>query len=220
MANVKVGALEFSVREGQQGSWDRGIIDEVVQRDCYRISSWSPTNPTKILDIGAHIGSFSKWTATRLPNAQVWSFEMMPENFAILSKNTAMLPNVRATNAALGDRSGTIQISALGENTGGNAVNWNSSGDVPSIDVADVLAEWSYIDCLKMDCEGSEFPILRRIAALPGGVQAHVGCVRAEVHGPRNSSDRLEFMKTLSESFPYTSESWTGPATSLAFGWR
>ena len=220
MPNHRVKSIDFAVRDGIAGEWDRGIVTEVVSGDCYRIGSWTPNNPVRILDVGAHIGSFAKWTATRLPQASVWAFEMMPENFDLLSRNIASLANVRATHVALGDRSGHVQQEALSDNTGGTAVNWSSSGAIQAIDIADVFSEWPYIDCLKMDCEGSEFPIIRKIMSMPGGLQARVGCIRAEVHGPRHSIDRADFMAALSRSFPYTTESWTGDGTSLVFGWR
>lgn len=217
-----VKGLNFQIRDGVRGNWDRGIVDEVVTTDCYRIAPWQPNNRVRILDVGAHIGSFTKWTATRLPLAEVWAFEMMPENFALLQANVAGLANVRLQNAALGDRAGGVSVQSGGDNTGGHSANWSGDGETPCFDVAALFDEWPYIDCLKMDCEGSEFSILSRIASLPGGVRARIGSVRAEVHGPRDSVERVEFKRILEESFPYTSESFNDAdaSLSLAYGFR
>lgn len=212
--------IEFQIRDGAQGVWDRGIIDEVVRSDCYRISGWQPNNPVRVVDVGAHVGSFARWTALRLPRAEVWAFEMMPENFAVLQANAGSLPNVRIQNAALGNRVGSVSTGEFGENTGGTSADWSASGNVEAFDVADLFNEWPHIDCLKMDCEGSEFPILNRIASLPGGVRAHVGCIRAEVHGPRGSAERAEFNRLTSESFPHTDERWLSDGLSLVYAWR
>lgn len=218
----RTNGIDFQVRDGVLGQWDRGIVDEVVTTDCYRISGWKPNNRVRVLDVGAHIGSFSKWTATRLPLASIWAFEMMPENFAILQANVAGHPNVRVQNAALGARAGVVSVTHGGNNTGGHSANWSDTGEVPCFDVAAVFDEWPYVDCLKMDCEGSEFPILSRIAALPGGLRAHVGCVRAEVHGPRDSAERAEFQRLLVDAFPFTDERFNAAdgSLSLAYGWR
>lgn len=218
----RADGIEFQVRDGVLGNWDRDIVNEVVTADCYHIAGWRPNNRVRVVDVGAHIGSFTKWTATRLPLAEVWAFEMMPENYALLRVNVGDLPNVRLQNAALGARAGVVSVTSGGVNTGGHSANWSSQGETPCFDVAELFEEWPYVDCLKMDCEGSEFPILSRIASLPGGLRAHVGCVRAEVHGPRNSAERVEFKRILAESFPYTDEWFNGadPNLSLAYGWR
>lgn len=220
MQTYRSMGIDLQIRDGARGTWDRGIIDEVIRGDCYRIAGWKPNNPVRIVDVGAHIGSFARWTAIRLPLAQIWSFEMMKENFSVLQTNTSDLANIRIRNAALGERSGSVSAEDLGENTGGTSVDWSTSGGVAALDVASVFDEWPYIDCLKMDCEGSEFPILRRIASLPGGVRTHIGCVRAEVHATRGSTLRTEFMQTISGSFPYTDEHWTSDGLSLVYGWR
>lgn len=152
--------------------------------------------------------------------AEVWSFEPMAENFSLLRTNTQDLPRVRIQQAALGDRSGTVHAGGLGDNTGGTSVNWSGDGDITAFDVADVFSEWPYVDCIKMDCEGSEFPILTRVASLPGGIRARVGCVRAEVHGPRGSAERSELARLLCEAFPHTQEQWIGDGLSYFYAWR
>jgi hypothetical protein len=115
-----------------------------------------------------------------------------------------------------------VSVTSGGNNTGGHSANWSESGETPCIDVATVFDVWPYIDCLKMDCEGSEFSILSRIAGLPGGLRARIGCVRAEVHGPRGSAERAEFKRLLEDSFPHTDEKFNGAdgGLSLAYGWR
>lgn len=222
MQTHRVNGIDFQVRDGSQGEWDKYVVNEVVASDCYRISGWCPNNRARVVDVGAHIGSFAKWTATRLPLSEVWAFEMMSENLAILRCNVAGLPNVRVHDAALGDRIGFVSSGAMGENTGGTAADWTTQGNIPAFDVADLFSEWPYIDCLKLDCEGSEFQILERIASLPGGIRARVGCVRAEVHAATGSPKHVALMRLLTDAFPRTDEKreTNGSPLGLAWGWR
>jgi len=151
----------------------------------------------------------------------VYSFEPFAPNFALLQENVAGLQNVVTRNVALGNRNGTVRFCVPVENTGGGGTDWaTSEGDVACIDVADVIAEIGYVDCLKMDCEGSEFTILPRIHSLDGGLRAHVGCVRAEVHAIAGSAHHTEFMNLLKGSFPFTDEQRLTQNQSLVFAWR
>ena len=225
MRQIVVGGVPLMVREGPSARWDEGVAGEVITGDCYRIGGWSPPNPVRILDVGGHIGCFSAWTARRLANAKIWAFEMMPDNFAVLTQNVGQLPNVTATMAALGDRDGRVQIVRATDNTGGNHAAWSAEqGDdtVACLDVATIFDAdgWAYVDCIKLDCEGSEFEIVQRIASLPGGLRSRVGCIRAEVHAESTDPKHELLWSTLCEAFPYTDRTRLADGLWLVYAWR
>lgn len=58
-----------------------------------------------VLDIGANLGIMTVWMARRCESGKVYSFEPMPENFAILERIVAeyKLQNVSTYQLALGD---------------------------------------------------------------------------------------------------------------------
>jgi len=58
MQEAQVGPVTLQTRHG---TWDAAIAREVIVGDCYRYASWNPTNPVTVVDVGAHIGSFSRW---------------------------------------------------------------------------------------------------------------------------------------------------------------
>ncbi|MFE9068500.1 FkbM family methyltransferase [Streptomyces violaceusniger] len=61
-----------------------------------------PARPV-VFDIGANIGLFTLFTLQRWPDAQVFSFEPVPDVFEALRRNTEQLIAVRLHNVALGD---------------------------------------------------------------------------------------------------------------------
>ena len=221
MSTHTAKGIDFFVRDGQDGVWDRGVIGEVVDGDCYRIGGWLPSNPVVVLDVGGYIGAFSRWVGIRVPSAKIIAFEPVAANLQLLKMNTQDMPNVTVIDAALGDRNGTVTFVEGNGNPGGGGVLWQASGGAtPCRDVAEVIADVGYVDCLKLDCEGGEFAILERIRSMPGGIRAHVGCVRAEVHASTESPEYKRFMDTLRQSFPFTAEQPLGSGLGLAFGWR
>lgn len=64
-----------------------------------------------VFDVGANIGLFSVFVATRRPDARLYSFEPVPALFSILSENLARhCPRARAFNAGLSDRPGRASL--------------------------------------------------------------------------------------------------------------
>src|SRR5262249_16300977 len=122
-----------------------------------------------ILDIGMHIGSFCYAALVRGSN-QVHGFEVSPENYALARKNLAAFGDrVRLHHKAVwrSDReAGRLTFSACAHNTGGGVV-WRG-GEGPSIEAVpfdDVVREVTLggrmrVRMVKVDCEGSEYPIL------------------------------------------------------------
>jgi FkbM family methyltransferase len=110
------------------------------------------------LDIGAHIGCWTKELASRF--GQVVAFEPQPENFAALTQNTARHDNVRRLEMALADRWSTGRMSFDGRVNSGE---WylSSDGDGPKVRVCslDDLA-LDGIGLVKMDVECAEHLVI------------------------------------------------------------
>jgi FkbM family methyltransferase len=61
-----------------------------------------------ILDIGANEGQFADKMHAIFPKATIYSFEPIPETFAILQKNFENIPQIKPVNLAIGEASGEI----------------------------------------------------------------------------------------------------------------
>lgn len=145
---------EFEFREG---SHDRGIYACVVTCNEYRlppsIEGWH------VVDIGAHIGSFSR-LALNCGAASVRSYEGNAENFAILKRNVDD-PRCTAKLAVVhGNAPHEHPLVVAGfpwPNTGGGGATPKEGSAVENIHSSTITGP---IDFLKLDCEGSEFDIL------------------------------------------------------------
>lgn len=160
-------ADSFSFRPG---SLDESIYHSVNTYNEYRLpDSFAPDDV--ILDIGAHIGSFCHAAALR-GSRRVFGFEADEENYRLAVRNLARHGEaVRLTNKAVwrSDRQvESLFFHATSDpgNTGGGNVGWADSGkEVPVVPFDEIVRSIAgdgrrRIRFLKIDCEGSEFPIL------------------------------------------------------------
>src|SRR6478672_4309766 len=153
------------------------VFKEIFIEDFYRIDdliSKIPANAT-ILDVGANAGYFSFLILSKLKDAKVFAFEPMAVNVEQITNNIALNQNLelRLTffpKAMTGDKTGPIEIfydtqtnnpiiASVFEDF--SSLN-NQTKQVDAVSLHDFITgnNISRIDLLKLDCEGSEFPIL------------------------------------------------------------
>jgi len=63
-----------------------------------------------VIDVGAHIGQFAYAMRDILPEAQIYSFEPLPDCFARLQANLSRHGRFQAFNAALGEKHGEVTL--------------------------------------------------------------------------------------------------------------
>ena len=129
-----------------------------------------PRNSHSILDLGANIGAFAVWVVDQCPSAQVHSVEPFPSTYERLvdtvTKNN-LQDRVQCHNLAVSDINGVVSFDAtegkrsycrtiLDEGSNSPAIT------VRSCNLTTLLADLQMdtLDCLKMDVEGAEYPIL------------------------------------------------------------
>jgi FkbM family methyltransferase len=142
-------------------SWDAAIFDSVVNINEYQLLD---LHNSIILDIGAHIGSFA-YLSHKLGANQIYCFEAFTENFKILEENVKDLNGVKIYNYAVWrsdiDVSHVLfQESQNHSNSGGGGVMQEQGTPVQAIKFDEIVSKIGSIDLLKIDAEGSEFPIL------------------------------------------------------------
>jgi FkbM family methyltransferase len=137
----------------------------VFARDEYRLNGLVPGSLGTVVDVGAHIGTFALRAA---PLAQrVLAFEPVEDSFALLERNTARFPQVRAFRKAVAARSGTATL-FLGKNSSAHSLHPAEGAPrdaelrIEAVSLADVFAGERIERCgyLKLDCEGAEYEIL------------------------------------------------------------
>lgn len=150
-----------------------------------------------IVDVGACIGGFTRRAHERNPHAHLFAVEALAENIPCLTANVGTFATV--IPAAMTYEPDPAILSSLTDDTkasGGSVVKPRrevesySGGQyerqlrpLDTITLEEVMGRWGidYIDCLKLDCEGSEYSILANATCL-----GRVGCIVGEYHGGRD----------------------------------
>lgn len=130
------------------------------------------TKDSIVVDVGAHIGSFSIMAAKSA--YKVLAFEPEPNNYRMLKKNMERnhLKNMSIFEMAVSGISGYQDIYTY---QGGSSADYSlykrgitniKTGRIPTISVEDIIRreDLPRIDFLKLDCEGAEHDILRNIS--------------------------------------------------------
>lgn len=141
-----------------------GVVDEVVDNDCYRIDNVEPGST--VIDIGANVGTFSMMCAQR--GCTVYAFEASKRNYDILLLNIELNDKydlIHPFNVGVTGRSGMRMFGERSDHPAGSGFCLppevcRVSRMVACVSLTDLLFDLQMRDLvLKMDCEGSEVDI-------------------------------------------------------------
>jgi len=189
------------------------VFKEIFMEDFYSIDDLLkhiPEAPT-IVDVGGNVGYFSFLIASKRKEAKVFAYEPMSDNIKIFQSNIHRNKNleerIKLKQKAV---TGTEQpsVSLFFDEKDHNTViasvypefsNANKKEiRMEAVSLSKIIEEneLNRIDLLKMDCEGSEYPILYES---PAGIWPFIQCLAIEVHeldnGTRNFSYLSSFIK-------------------------
>lgn len=144
-------------------------IYEINADDVYRMSEvldGLAPDPT-VVDIGAHIGSFSTAVCAAVPGATVHAYEASPSTADWLERNVAVNNlghRLLVHRSAVSDHRGSIELIDNGEASAHNGLtapaDSGSLVTVPCVTFADIhAAAGGRIDVIKSDAEGAEYGV-------------------------------------------------------------
>jgi len=165
-----------------RNQFERGsIVDSVTMWDEYGVAGETFAASDIVIDIGAHVGSFTL-LCHHLGSRRIYAYEPERENFRLLARHVRGLGGINLFNLAVfrSDRAmetPLVHSGYLYSNTGAGTVllggrAWDVNTQVfvddasftkqPVIAVAldEIVSGFERVKLLKLDCEGSEFPIL------------------------------------------------------------
>lgn len=172
------------------------VLDSVALWDEYQIEKMNFAADDVILDVGAHVGIFS-YMCFRRGSRKILAYEPEVKNFQQLAQHVGGLQGIELYHLAIfrsDERATALTHSGyLGDNTGGGNVLFDgarvdmdaqelnpiepSSQVVQVVALDEILEKFPRVRLLKLDCEGSEFPIL-----LTSQLLARVETIVGEYH--------------------------------------
>jgi FkbM family methyltransferase len=198
----KICALKFNNAKEvfTRNQSDTDVVNEVINGDCYLLNAMKQRGfqPRVIVDVGAHIGTFSVLAHSLWPEARIISIEPNAESFEVLKQNA---PFATLFNLAIGDPGEANLVAAEGQPGSSfvadvdwqDTANWKSQADHRKFELSvtvkceifeNILTQAGIdrdIDLLKLDCEGGEFHLLR---LLPQALASRIKNIVGEYHHP------------------------------------
>ncbi|GAB2478961.1 class I SAM-dependent methyltransferase [Jatrophihabitans fulvus] len=180
------GELTFAVKDGPRLTVPnvpgaRLALYEQFAEDCYRLRTLLEPfrgRPLSVLDVGAHVGSFTVNLARLHPDAQVTCYEPSADSARYLRRNlaaNALDDRVRVVEAALAATEGTALFD---DNSGGSVHNGLVADGERLVDGSDQLTARHTVEVptttfdaavaaagrppelVKLDCEGGEYAMV------------------------------------------------------------
>lgn len=150
------------------------VLDEIFSQREYDFPDpvaqalAAAAHPLHVVDLGANIGLFGAWILGRFPDARIVGFEADPANAAVHRATIEANRDAdswRLIEAFAAPRAGRARFAA-----GEHATSHESHGDdAIDVEAVDLFEHARGVDFLKVDVEGSEWPLLAdpRFAELP-----------------------------------------------------
>jgi FkbM family methyltransferase len=204
---LKEHDVVFEFRDGTKWHVDTtkrgfGVMNDIWFENVYD-HIYKLKDPKVIVDLGAHIGSFTILAAKLYPKATIYAFEASPENYALLLKNIKdnKITNVKAQNVAVGEYDGTATFYVSSKSSGQSSlidsersVHKPKEIRIPCKKLASLFKENGIKSCdlLKIDIEDMELPTLKQ--ASKDGILESIQAILAEIYREHDFKETLEFL--------------------------
>jgi FkbM family methyltransferase len=174
---LNIGNFGDFVVAYREGTADEPVIDQSFKNDIYFAEmAYRPRDDDVLVDVGAHIGTFSLLAASKVPSGLVYAIEPSRESYNYLRLNVELnhAKNIKPICLALAGEKGEAFLHHDDGNWGhsimrrfsvlssvGNRVSLGGE-KVPSDTLAGFMRGHGItgLDFIKFNCEGAEFPII------------------------------------------------------------
>lgn len=192
------------------------VFKEIFLTDFYAMRELArslPADPV-VIDVGGNAGYFAMMLMSKVPRARIYAYEPIVANHALYSSNIARNPslNGRVTvhhAAVTGTPVESVELFAEAEGSSVTASVFAefdalnaASVRVPAVSLAQILEQnaLTRVDLLKLDCEGSEYPI---IYESPKSLWASVQSLFLEVHDLKGEGRNVDALTAYLEGLGY-----------------
>lgn len=184
------------------------VFKEIFVSDFYEIDTLVKQLPARpvIVDIGANAGYFNIMLFSKVKDATVYAYEPIPVNYELfktnISLNSGLSNHIHLYNKAVTGKP-QDHVELFMEHSAENSVIASVYSDfdqqnkysikVPAISLEEIFKsnDLNRVDLLKVDCEGSEYPI---IYETPAALWAKVNRLTIEVHNLDNDKRNADYL--------------------------
>jgi FkbM family methyltransferase len=178
------GGFEIAYRKN---TTDEAVLGHSFDNDIFfsGVPEYQPEEGHVIIDIGAHIGTFSLLSSSKVGCGKVYAVEASEDSFNLLRINVALnqCANISVHHLAMADEEGTCTLYHAIGNWGHSTVRKLSkySETVESCTLSAFLEKNRINKChfIKLNCEGAEFPIL---LSTPETILQRIGAILVLYH--------------------------------------
>lgn len=194
------------------------LFKEIFMADVYHIKELVkklPPNPI-IIDVGANAGFFDILLLSKIPSAKIYSYEPLTANISEMRSTVEQNPFLKQNlsifeTAVSGAEKQTLDLFI--EDSEGCQVAASSfpafdernsiKVSVPCISLTDIILNnnFSKIDLIKIDCEGSEYDIIYNTDI---SLIKRIRMMTVEVHDLDNDKNNITFLSGYLQSLGYT----------------
>lgn len=195
------------------------VFKEIFVTDFYDIDKLVgslPANPV-ILDIGANAGYFNMMLFSKIKSARVYAYEPILSNYELFNKNIALNPSLTNqvhlfNKAVTGTAQEFVELFMEADSSDNSVIasvyadfdtQNNRSIKVPAISLTQIIEDnkLQHIDLIKVDCEGSEYPILYET---PDEYWKKIEKLTIEVHNLDDQKRNVNALKDFLEHKGYS----------------
>ncbi len=210
---TKPGGISFPVPESLYQVFKEIFMEDVY--DINRLVKRLPPHPM-VIDIGANAGFFDILLLSKIRSARIFAYEPLPSNTAyierVMEKNPLMKQQVSLHQKAVTGTE-TAELVLYMEDTDDNQVvasvfdGFNKENlkktVLPAISLTRIIMENNLdkIDLLKMDCEGSEYDIIRNTSP---EILKRATFMAIEVHDVDDKEHNFATLKKYLEGLHYS----------------
>lgn len=176
---------------------DRLIVEEVWGKNIYHEALCNLGFDHTVIDIGAHIGSFSIYAACIAEKGNTYSYEPYAENFELLKENISfnMIKNITPFNLGVSDKAhhNILYLDKFSDAAHSMLRRTKSSTIIQCTTLKKIFDDNNIRFChlLKLDCEGEEYKILM---GTPAPYFDRIGAIAMEYHDIKHKNN--DFQRT------------------------
>ena len=218
-------SFSISVPRHMLSSFKECFFDEVYFRN-FPEEFLNKDNMT-VIDIGANAGYFSLFAQSKLKNPKIYAFEPMPYAYKFLEKYKDTYPDMdlHIHQKALSNKNGTLILNTETiDNYSTKASIFSTDEQTLQIEVEAITLQSfmqeqgiENIDLMKLDCEGSEYPILY---TMPNEILNRISLLCIETHKGIGERENTESLVKHLHSHNFEITSLSEGTTGYIWAWK